>query len=334
MAKSVSKKKVVKTKTASKSKIVNKKAIVRKKIPSKKSKAKKTASVKNSKKNTAKNVNSKMIKSTNKRLQKSINANKKENVSQNKEIEKLKQTVLDLKKKKKSSTRRVSEYNLFIRKQILSGLTFEKAVKEWNKFKKLELKQKRKPSAYNQFIGSQMKLGRTFTESVRLWKIAKEGKLGRKGTTRTITKTVVKKVKSKPKIVVRKVMSKPKIVEKIKYRTRTKEVPKKCPPKKIIERKELDYEKLKTMLSSTITEVNRKSISVNDVKKAVDADDEEIAFKLVQTYFIEIARFGFKKRLTLDEIIDAYFYSLARVKKNDPDFLEISQRVKNSGVKK
>ncbi|MDD4250997.1 MAG: hypothetical protein PHX27_02285 [Candidatus ainarchaeum sp.] len=287
----------------------------------------------------ASTVNQKKQKTVLKSIKKKVDSNAKNTADQKKEIEKLKLVIGDLKKKKKTNVRRVSEYNLFIRKQILSGLTFERAVKEWNKFKKLELKQKRKPSAYNQFIGSQMKLGKTFMESVKLWRLAKEGKLGRKGSTRTVTKTIVKTVKSKPKIIVKTVQSKPKIVEKIKYRTRTKEISKPCPPSKIVEKNILDYDKLREMFSEISTKINmqnskQESISITDIKSAVESDDEEIAFKLVQTYFIEIARFGFKKQLTLDEIIDAYLYSLTRVKMTDSKELDLAEKVKKAGITK
>ncbi|MDD3083826.1 MAG: hypothetical protein PHP82_02275 [Candidatus ainarchaeum sp.] len=263
---------------------------------------------------------------TNKAMKKSINANKKKTESQSKEIEKLKKALEDLKKKKKTNTRRVSEYNLFIRKQIKSGLTFERSVKEWNKFKKLELKLKRKPSAYNQFIGSQMKLGKTFTESVEMWKLAKQGKLGRKGKTRLVTKTVVKNVRSKPKIV-----------EKTKHKIRVKKNPR--VNQKIVRKNVVDYNKIKELFSSIISNNSFKNtkteqISIKDIKSVVEADNEEIAFKLVQTYFIEIARFGFKKQLTLDEIIDAYIYALVRVKGKEGSEFEIAQKVKESGMRK
>ena len=40
---------------------------------------------------------------------------------------------------------------------------------------------------------------------------------------------------------------------------------------------------------------------------------EEVAAKLVQIYFKEIARLGYKRRLTLDETINAYYYALSRL---------------------
>jgi len=41
--------------------------------------------------------------------------------------------------------------------------------------------------------------------------------------------------------------------------------------------------------------------------------NEEIAAKVVQIYFKEIARLGYKRRLTLDETINAYYYTLSRL---------------------
>ena len=41
--------------------------------------------------------------------------------------------------------------------------------------------------------------------------------------------------------------------------------------------------------------------------------NEEIAASLVKTYFKEVARLGYKRRLTLDETINAYYYTLSRL---------------------
>jgi hypothetical protein len=335
-AKNSPKKKALKKATKkknSKKKTTIKKKTVKKKNTKKQTITKKKTSKKNSKKN---NINSKTTKVP-KKISKQVSANKKKDVSQDKEIAKLRKEVNVLKKtnKKKVNPKRLTQYNLFVRKQIKSGLTFEQAVKEWNKFKKLETKQKRKPTAYNQFIGSQMKLGKTFTQSVALWKLAKSGKLGKKGTTKTITKTKyrTRTVQSKPKVIVKRIKSKPKIIEKIKYRTRTKKVPTK--KKTSVQKKDINYDKLKEMFSQTIKESNSNiKISEKEIRHAVEANDEDIAFKIVQTYFKELARFGFKKQLTLDEVIDGYLYSLAKVKKQEGKDFGVSQRVRKSGLTK
>lgn len=41
--------------------------------------------------------------------------------------------------------------------------------------------------------------------------------------------------------------------------------------------------------------------------------DEEVAARIVQIYFKEIARLGFKRSLTLDEVINSYYYALSRL---------------------
>lgn len=343
-AKKVIKKKVIKKKPAKKKPAVKKKMSkknVVKKATKKKTAVKKTNS--SSKKMSKLIKSNKKLATSNKKMTQKV---AKQNISQNKEIAKLKSEIQKLKKtgKDKKNTRRVGEYNLFIRKQILSGLTFEKAVKEWNKYKALETKNVRKPTAYNQFIGSQMRLGKTFTQAVALWKLAKAGKLGKKGSTKTVEKVKYKtrtiksepeiKYRTKVKTVVKKVASKPKVITKIKYRT--KEVPK---IKEKVVQKDVDYDRIRAMLISSLNmsktsnvQETSKSISISDIKQAVSADEEEIAFKLVQTYFIEIARFGLKKQLTLDEIINAYIYALAKVKRYES--LHLSDSVRNAGLKK
>jgi hypothetical protein len=48
-------------------------------------------------------------------------------------------------------------------------------------------------------------------------------------------------------------------------------------------------------------------------------NDEEVAFRIVRLYFEEIARLGFKRQLDLDQIINAYFYSLKRLGNKDEE---------------
>ncbi len=287
------------------------------------------------------------------------------NVRQDAEIEKLKKDILLLQKKKKRPAKHISEYNLFIRKQIKAGLTFTQSAKEWKRYNALQSKNKRRPSAYNQFIGSQMRLGKTFLQSVALWKLAKAGTLGKKGATRTITKTVVHNIKSKPKIKyrTRTITSKPKIKyrtrtitskPKIKYRNRTKTVTKtivrriKSKPTVVI-RKILSKPKIRTITKT----IKVPSINIADVRQAVESavskfsstsknvvenigkpSDEEVAFIVVEAYFKDIARFGMKKELTLDEVINAYLYALARVKRQEIEMSELGNAIKESRMRR
>jgi len=253
------------------------------------------------KKTTKKSIRTrKPAKKTSKKVKK-LSISRKD-AKQDKEINKLKADLakLKVKSKNKKNTKRISVYNLFIRKQIKSGLTFTKAAKEWKRYQKLT-KPRKKQSAYNQFIGSQMKLGKTFTQAVRLWKLAKAGKLGKKGKTRIITKTVVKRIRSKPKVIVKRIRSKPKVITKTIIR-RVKSKP-------------------KTVIKTVTKSVDRTT-------------NEEIAFNMVEVYFKEIARAGFKKNLTLDEIINSYLYSLARVKREDIEMSEVAEAVKKSRIRK
>ena len=365
-----SKKNAVK-KTAKKAvkKKVAKKATTKKKAVKKPVAKRPTVKVVNTtvvKKTAVSKAVKKQIDSTSKRTTKAL----KHNVKQDVEIARLKEEVAKLqgkgkaKGKKKVNSKRISEYNLFIRKQIISGYSFTQAVKEWNRYQALMAKDKRRPSAYNQFIGSQMRLGKTFLQAVALWKLAKAGTLGKKGTTRTITKTEYKTrtIRSKPKVVekikyrtrtikakpeikyrtrTKTVEAKPKIVYKTKtvkskptivYRTRNVKAP--VASKTRVVQKEIDYAKLGELMAMAVSSTKSKSISVTDIKNAVEADEEEVAFKIVQTYFKEIARFGFKKRLTLDEIINAYLYSLARVKRQEQKSPGIAEAVRKSGMRK
>jgi hypothetical protein len=278
----------------------------------------------------ARTVDKKIVASR-KKFKKELKKVKSKSNKQSVEIAKLKAEMEKLKKKKTKSGH-ISEYNFFIKKQILSGLTFSQAVRQWNKYKSLQAKNKRRPSAYNQFIGSQMRLGKTFLAAVALWKLAKAGKLGKKGKTRTVTKTVVKRIKSKPKIkyrtrtktVVKRVRSRPKVVVR---KVRSRPILKTKKITRVLRSPGTNFSALKTLIESSHT-------STSEIKSALNPDDEEIAFKIVQTYFKEIARFGLKRQLSLDEIINAYFYALARVKRENIEMSEVASAVKKAGIRK
>jgi len=56
-------------------------------------------------------------------------------------------------------------------------------------------------------------------------------------------------------------------------------------------------------------------------------NDEEVAFRVVRLYFEEIARLGFKRQLDLDQIINAYFYVLRKVKDKDAAMKRIIKEI-------
>jgi hypothetical protein len=56
-------------------------------------------------------------------------------------------------------------------------------------------------------------------------------------------------------------------------------------------------------------------------------NDEEVAFRIVRLYFEEIARNGFKRQLDLDQMINAYFYALKKLKSKDKAMKEIVEKI-------
>jgi len=147
------------------------------------------------------------------------------------------------------------------------------------------------------------------------------------------------KVPSEPKVITKvkyrtkEVPSKPRVITKIKYRTKEVKVPGATKTK--IVKQSVDYDRIWNMFSTALAErakTETKKVSTTEIKTGSIIDIEDVAFRVVQTYFKEIARFGFKKRLTLDEIIDSYFYALARVKRNED--LAAEARARQIGVKR
>lgn len=61
------------------------------------------------------------------------------------------------------------------------------------------------------------------------------------------------------------------------------------------------------------------------MKKSIS--EEEVSFRLVSIYFEEIARLGFKRSLDLDAIINAYFYTLEKIKGKQLVMQEMQRKV-------
>lgn len=63
-------------------------------------------------------------------------------------------------------------------------------------------------------------------------------------------------------------------------------------------------------------------------------NDEEAAFRIVRLYFEEIARLGFKRSLTLDNMINAYFYTLKKLKNKDAALRVLADKLAKEGAQK
>lgn len=55
--------------------------------------------------------------------------------------------------------------------------------------------------------------------------------------------------------------------------------------------------------------------------------NEEIASRLVGIYFREVARLGYKRSLTLDETINAYYYALSKLGNKEKAMAKVRQEV-------
>jgi len=56
--------------------------------------------------------------------------------------------------------------------------------------------------------------------------------------------------------------------------------------------------------------------------------DEEVATRIVNIYFQEIARLGLKRSLDLDAIINAYFYTLHRLNRKEKEIKCFADKVR------
>lgn len=330
----------------------------------------------------------KQVKAIAQKLAKNSQKDQKSRARVDSELARLTKEMNNLKGKR--NKKQLSEYNLFIRRQILDGKSFTQAVALWKKLRRVEegkttspnnakvkaelarlqkemsnLKGKRNKkqlSEYNLFIRRQIVEGKTFTQAVTMWKSVKRFEEG-KVPTKTRVRTVVQKirVKSKPKVitkfrtrtkkvvvpgktktkyrtrtVVKRIKSKPQVVTKFKTRTKTVVRTVKSKPQikyrdKIVEKPvyiDRAVEKLVHVpaLSAPMEEMGDSRVeTVSTVDKAFssvvreqlgrDLALEELAYRMVKVYFEELARTGFKRQMSLDDLIDAFVYSWYRVEK-------------------
>lgn len=266
----------------------------------------------------------KEVKDSKKSLTKSIARQTKKMTTQNtaiqQELEKLRE---DLKGAKgKQPKRQLSMYNLFVRKQIEQGKTFEDATKSWKTSRAL---------IENPDLAKKQPKTRTITKTRTIIRNVP-------GKTKTVirnvpgktvirnvpgkTRTIVKEVPGKTKIVYRNVKSPPQIKEVV----RVERLP--ADAKESLAKIMKDLSALKADVSNMDRESHAPSKPTHvampvSLSKTVtksshsmmdgDVPNEEVAMRLTKLYFEEIARLGFKRRLDFDAIINAYYYCLQRL---------------------
>jgi len=59
--------------------------------------------------------------------------------------------------------------------------------------------------------------------------------------------------------------------------------------------------------------------------------DEMQAFELVKLYLGDVAQHGLKRQLDLDQVINAYFYALGRIRRKETEISEVGDAVHRHG---
>ena len=136
---------------------------------------------------------------------------------------------------------------------------------------------------------------------------------------------VSKKARPKAKPVSRKAKPKTRTVAK-KVRPKTKSASKKARKgikrqKKAAKRAATKPNLFESIKESNLFENLKEAISKKTAPKTVAVQavekhsNEDMALRLLSIYFTEVARYRLKRKLTLDEVINAYFYTLLRVER-------------------
>ncbi|MCX6798656.1 MAG: hypothetical protein NTW59_00995 [Candidatus Diapherotrites archaeon] len=324
------------------------------------------------------------------------------------ELELLKKEIEMLAKKRKKVS--LSDYNRFMRAQIMRGLTFKQSVRLWNKGKREAAEKNKKRTSYNVFISMQLKQGKTMKQAIRAWNRLKNPPKRRRRVKKA-PKVIIKR-----KIIIRRIPAKKRKVKRAAKKVRAKRKAARRRPvrrkqrrkrrvmrRRVVRRRRLVRRKPRRKRVRRKRTVRRRVVSrrlvrsaasqqpvvvqpqatsrsvfesrfvekpvivekevfpgglaalVEEVQKGKTAagrkalkkvfservvsesagvrgfGDEELVLNLLDIYFTEVIRHGLKRSLTLDEIINAYFYALLRVERKGIELQEI-EKIINKGV--
>lgn len=276
------------------------------------------------KKRPVRKATAKAVKTLARKTAKSAARLKRANVSLKKtdfkikaDLSKLKAELDKLKKSPKAKKRELNEYNLFMRRQLRAGKSFKQAVKLWKKYR----------------AGRMPGKTRTITKIKRVI-VRQKPKI----------KRVLVRQKPKVKYVVRtKLVEKPVLIEKQAVEQKTGQAI--VLPEKIIHileqnilkessqglpLEEISYRLLSVYFEEMARLGLKRSVSLDELVgiymhliKKIEArlgkqqksllHEEEVAYRLVKLYVLELARFGKKRTTSLDELLDSYFFVLAKI---------------------
>jgi len=221
----------------------------------------------------------------------------KKTASLSKEMERLK-SEMDKLAKKKTPKKQLSEYNLFMRRQLRQGKNFGTAVRLWKAYKRGVVRPKviRTVRIVRRVIAGPKIVTRTVVRKVPV--------------TRTIvkrvpvTKTVVKTVRAAPSPIALTAELEDRIASMV-----AGEVAKLARAKAVsVEMTPAMEAKLATLVSEEVAKLPQLT------GVAAPVPDEEVAIRLVNVFFQEVHRLGLKRRLELEGVILAYQATLGRIK--------------------
>ncbi len=147
-------------------------------------------------------------------------------------------------------------------------------------------------------------------------KIVRKSPVKRKAVKRPAKRTVKKKVVGKKPTTVKRVrkttVKRPVVVARNVFPAEKIAIAVEAAIKKFQSTEQKKIESPKEVVSKTVIP-----------RRVEDLSDEELALKMIDIYFSEVARTGLKRKLSLDEVVNAYFYSLLRIERKGVELTAI-----------
>ncbi len=251
------------------------------------------------------------------------------------------QKELDKLSKRKASKKQLNEYNLFMRRQLNEGKTFAQAVKIWKQVKRVEegkLPTKTKTRTVTKTVVKRLKAKPVVKYRTRVKQIVKEKPVIKYQTKieKVTDPELERSINEKETQLARLESEKERLrmqadseLESLRHKNQMDiaSLRQKFDLELLAERQKLDAERrdLEKRMSEETTRLKGDLALAQQVAQSPEvrlarishgtasASPEQVAHYVLRVFFGEITHVGFKRRLSLDDVLNAYFYSLAQV---------------------
>jgi hypothetical protein len=237
------------------------------------------------------------------------------------ELAKLRESLATQKKTVRSK-KQLNEYNLFMRRQLNEGKTFTQSVNLWKRLKQVEsgaVPTKTRTKTVTKTVVKKVKAKPIVRYKTRVQKVVEEKPVVQyKTRVEKVTVTdpaqaaQIKRLETEAeKLRIAKESQAESIQQS--HEIELLNLQKKADAQMLAQQKEYEQKIAKLHAEMVALESVSTSDSTQTVRVVRHPGAEQVPHYVLSTFFGEISHAGFKRNLSLDDVISAYFYSVAKV---------------------